>query len=84
MLQARLKAGQPWGNHNLVFCDALGGPLSHSAVYHTFKRLLKTAGLPTTYRVHDLRHSTATYLLAAGVQPRVVMELLGHSTIAMT
>jgi site-specific recombinase XerD len=37
-----------------------------------------------SHRPHDLRHSTATYLLAAGVPARVVMELLGHSQISMT
>lgn len=36
------------------------------------------------HRLHDLRHSTATYLLAAGVPARVVMELLGHSQISLT
>ena len=35
-------------------------------------------------RLHDLRHSTGTYLIAAGVHPRVVMELLGHSQISVT
>jgi site-specific recombinase XerD len=33
---------------------------------------------------HTLRHSAASYLLAAGVPDRVVMEILGHSTLAMT
>lgn len=32
---------------------------------------------------HDLRHSAATILLAAGVPERVVIEILGHSTLAM-
>jgi len=35
-------------------------------------------------RFHDLRHSCATLLLVQGVAPRVVMEILGHSEIAMT
>jgi len=35
-------------------------------------------------RFHDLRHSAATILMAAGVHPKVVQERLGHSTIAMT
>ncbi|MGI8999821.1 MAG: tyrosine-type recombinase/integrase [Candidatus Limnocylindria bacterium] len=35
-------------------------------------------------RFHDLRHGAATLLLAQGVHPRVVMETLGHSTIAVT
>jgi integrase len=35
-------------------------------------------------RFHDLRHSCASLLLAQGVHPRVVMETLGHSQIALT
>jgi integrase len=33
---------------------------------------------------HALRHTAASLLLAEGVHPRVMMELLGHSTIALT
>jgi integrase len=35
-------------------------------------------------RVHDLRHLCASLLLAEGVQPRVLMEILGHSQISLT
>ncbi len=35
-------------------------------------------------RLHDLRHTCASLLLAQGVPPRVVMETLGHSAIAVT
>jgi integrase len=47
------------------------------------KKLLKKAGLPDI-RFHDLRHSAATLLLGEGVHPKIVQELLGHSTISMT
>lgn len=48
-----------------------------------FKDLLRTANLPNV-RLHDLRHSCATLLLAQGVNPRVVMETLGHSQVSLT
>ena len=35
-------------------------------------------------RLHDLRHSTVTILLAKGVHIKVVSELLGHSDIVIT
>jgi integrase len=44
-----------------------------------FKKVLADAGLPHM-RFHDLRHSAATMLLAMGIHPKVVQELLGHSS----
>jgi integrase len=44
---------------------------------------LGRAGLPDI-RFHDLRHSCASLLLAQNVHPRVVMAILGHSTITLT
>jgi len=35
-------------------------------------------------RFHDLRHSCASFLLAQGVHPKVVQEILGHRTIQIT
>ena len=35
-------------------------------------------------RFHDLRHTAATLLLARGVHPKIVSEMLGHSSIAIT
>jgi site-specific recombinase XerD len=53
-------------------------------VLDEFKRLLAKAGLPTKHRVHDLRHSRGTHMVAAGVHQRLIMDALGHSTLAMT
>jgi len=67
----------------LVFTRPDGAPLDGTVVTHQFHRLLDRVGLPQR-RFHDLRHSCATLLLAQGVSPRVVMEILGHSQIALT
>jgi integrase len=48
-----------------------------------FQASLAAAGLPRQ-RFHDLRYGCASLLLAQGVAPRVVMELLGHSDIRLT
>jgi integrase len=82
--QMRIKAGVKWQEQGLVFCNRYGEFMVDwwytSSVFH---KLLAKAGLPEL-RFHDLRHSMATILLAAGVHPKVVQERLGHSTIAMT
>jgi integrase len=35
-------------------------------------------------RLHDLRHSHATHLLAAGAHPKIAQERLGHSSVGIT
>jgi len=79
----RTKAGEKWQERNLVFTDRSGNFLDPDRVLRQFQSLLDQAGLPRL-RFHDLRHSAATILLTMGVHPKVVQELLGHSTIAMT
>jgi integrase len=82
-LQERLVAGDEWVDTDHVFTTTIGTPLDDSNVRRIFKQLLKQAGLPAI-RYHDLRHSTASLMLAQGVAARVVMETLGHSDIRMT
>jgi len=60
-----------------------GEPLQQGLVSWSLHEALQRAGLPRI-RVHDLRHTAATQLLEKGVHPKVVQELLGHSTIMLT
>lgn len=76
-------AGERWTDIGLVFTTPLGKPLDGTALTKEFHRHLERAGLPQR-RFHDLRHSCATLLLVQGVSPRVVMDVLGHSQIALT
>jgi len=46
--------------------------------------LLRKARLPLNTRFHDLRHTCATLLLTRNTHPKVVQELLGHSSITIT
>jgi integrase len=82
-VQERLLAGSRWQETGLVFTTAIGTPLDGGSVTHRFQRMLERAGLPRL-RFHDLRHACASLLLAQGVHPRVVMEILGHSQISLT
>ena len=63
----------------------MGKPLDRRDVTsRQFKPLLERAKLPETVRFHDLRHTCATLLLTRNVNPKIVSEMLGHSTIAIT
>ncbi|MDE3075004.1 MAG: site-specific integrase [Chloroflexota bacterium] len=68
---------------NLMFCRPNGEPLQATNLTVSFQRLLKRTGSPRQ-RFHDLRHTCASLLLAQGVHPRVVMEVLCHSNINLT
>ncbi len=70
-------------SERFVFTGTTGRPLDASGVSGQFHEALARAGLPNV-RVHDLRHTAATHLLTRGVHPKVVQELLGHSTISLT
>jgi integrase len=55
----------------------------YSRTTRSFKQLLNRAELPQI-RFHDLRHTCATLLLTRNVNPKIVSEMLGHATIAIT
>ena len=50
---------------------------------HAFADFITERGLKRI-RLHDLRHSHATHMLAAGVHPKVASERLGHSKVGIT
>jgi len=76
-------AGAQWRDEGLMFPSLSGGPLDPARVNQALHMALHKAGLPPV-RAHDLRHTAATLLLETGTHPKVVQDLLGHSTIAMT
>jgi integrase len=82
-LAERDHVGAHWRELDLVFCNQTGGPLFARNLYRSFQRLLEQAALPRV-RFHDLRHTAATLLLSARVNPKVVSEMLGHATVAIT
>ena len=82
-LQERLIAGERWNDSGLVFTTEAGAPLDGCNINRTFKAILRRAELPAI-RYHDLRHTAATLLLTQGVDPRTIMETLGHSQISLT
>ena len=81
--QERLAAGPAWTESGHVFVREDGQPYHPQRIAQLFQRATRHAGLPAI-RLHDLRHTSATLALSAGVHPKVVQERLGHSYIGIT
>jgi len=79
----RLLLGKPLSEDDLVFASVNGTPIDPGTLTHNFARIAKKAGLPGT-RFHDLRHTFASLMLLAGIHPKIVSEMLGHSSVAFT
>lgn len=82
-IEARLKAGPLWHDNGFVFCNEVGEHLSPSTVYHNYKKIVASIGLPNA-RLHDLRHSYAVAALQAGDDIKTVQDNLGHHTASFT
>lgn len=65
-----------------VFVNYLGKPLSRKGIWKNFQMYEAMSGVHA--KVHTLRHSFATHLLAGGMDLRSVQELLGHADLATT
>jgi len=81
--EASRQAGSAWQDTGAVFATSIGTPFEGGVVSRTFQSDLSAAGLPRV-RFHDLRHTCATLLLEGDTNPKVVQEMLGHSTIVLT
>lgn len=79
----RRLAASEWQDHDLIVSTSKGTPINPNNVSRSFAALIRDTGLPRI-RVHDLRHSSATLLLLAGVPAKVVSERLGHATVGIT
>ena len=78
----RLAAGAAWADSGLVFVDERGLGPHPQRLTDLFQQAADAAGL-ARIRLHDLRHTSATLGLVAGVHPRIVQERLGHETISI-
>ena len=73
----------PLEENGLVFASEVGEPLDRHLVARRCRALLEHAGVPKG-RFHDLRHTCATLLLLKNVNPKIVSEVLGHTTVFTT
>jgi len=81
---ATLPGGTP---EALVFPSRTGKPLRHNLFYGRHFKVAVRAALPADkagLRFHDLRHTCASLAVASGAHPKMVQEMLGHSSITIT
>jgi integrase len=79
----RRTAGDSRQESGLVFTTSVGTVVEPRNLSRIFERLVQQSGV-RRIRFHDLRHTCASLLLAQGVSPRVVMDVLGHSQLSIT
>jgi integrase len=80
----RLASGPGWSREweGLVFLSEIGTPLHPSNTRRSFAAACARAGIPT-FTPYELRHSAASLLVAAGVDPYEVADQLGHVDLRM-
>lgn len=82
-LQTERSDNPRWQEHGYLFPSEVGTKLGQDNVRRAFKRLLERAKLPATIRVHDLRHTAATDMIAAGMPIPMVQYITGHRDSAV-
>ncbi|NUS03954.1 MAG: tyrosine-type recombinase/integrase [Nonomuraea sp.] len=75
----KLRTGEAWQDHNLLFCTSVGTPLDASYVRRAFRRITKRAGLGTTWSPRELRHSFVSIMSDQGVPIETIAALVGHA-----
>jgi integrase len=78
-----LAAGQSFQRQDFIFTNDKGGFLNIHAVDTRWETCVRKSGLPRI-TLYGCRHTHATVLLMAGVNPKVVSERLGHASIVIT
>jgi integrase len=78
----RLRADY-YDDQGLLFADPFGGPWKPDSITTLFRSICKRAGVGVL-RWHDLRHTAASLMIAAGLPPTTVASTLGHANPGVT
>jgi integrase len=81
--QQRAYFGEGWEDNDLVFTHPDGTRLHPAQLTYEFYKIVRENELPPI-RLHDVRHGTATHALTAGIDVKLVQDLLGHTTSSFT
>lgn len=81
--EMRIKFGPEYKDYDLVFCHLDGEIYRPSSLNRPFRKYIDLAGVPYI-RFHDMRHTHATLLLELKVNPKIVADRLGHSSVKIT
>lgn len=79
----KLKIGDVYQNNDYIFCNEIGFPIDDKKPGRNLKSILKKIDIEPI-KFHALRHTYATRLFEAGVSPKTVQVLMGHSDINIT
>ncbi len=74
----KLAAGQAWGEADLITCTDTGDAITPNHADAVYRALRRSVGIPETVRLHDWRHTHASFLIQAGENTKVIQERLGH------
>lgn len=81
--EMRVKFGPEYKDHDLIFCHLDGDLYRPTSLNRPFRKYINESGVPYI-RFHDMRHTHATLLLELKVNPKIVADRLGHSSVKIT
>ena len=80
----RLRAGETWQDHDLVFCTRNGKPLAAGNVRRAFRSITKAAGIGEDWTPRERRHTFVSIMSDNDVPIEKIADLVGHRTTIVT
>jgi integrase len=80
----KLRAGDAWQDHSLVFCTRIGTPLDAGNIRRSFRNITTKAEIGEKWTPRELRHSFVSIMSDKGVPIETIADLCGHAGTAVT
>lgn len=68
----------------MLFAGSEGKPFHAASLYRRADRAWKAEGISERLRLHQARHTYASFMIAAGVNAKAISVFMGHSSIKVT